>query len=209
MPRRGRKKSRGIQRVELVKSDPALPPLATPIVLKNLHFRFQCTGNASSSTITQADILGLLCVFQNMSTTGVRMFGAARVKRVLMQDLSLANKISILWLGSQTTGAAFQSEKQLMSVGTSFQPARIDSTPPAGSAAGMWFGSATSTNLFELFPAGEDTFVDLWIDAQVNYATGTITSNTSAPSAGAWNLPLDGPGVSPNFPSVVAGGSLS
>lgn len=199
-----------MQKVQVVGLVASLPPFAFPSILRNMHFRFQCTGAATVSAITQANLLQLAMVFANGATTGYRFFGAVRVKRVMMCDVSLANKIAFVWLGSQSATGGWQAEKQLMSVGSTTQNARIDTVPPPNSAAAWWIGTQTNTQVFGLYPAGTDTFVDVWLDVQIGYGnTGSNTTTNSAPALGVFFLPLDGPGATPNFVSTIAGASLN
>ncbi len=171
----------------LRKRNNLLPPTRVQNPTYRRMIRYHVDENSQGTiAFTHKDLFKIMCsTTVSPWTTGVPLFGAVRILRVVIwgAGTSTTESLSFAWKGG-TWGV----DKEYTATGTVSIPSHMNVTPPKDSEASWWWTLAVAPNtavtLFEIKSAVVDTMVDIEFEAQFRQGSELGTYATvSGPTA--------------------------
>jgi hypothetical protein len=194
--RRSTMRVRQLERHERQHEESLSPPAYNPDIVVGRRLRFTATDAGTSITITQAQLMNLLCVGVD-ATHAYRLAAAVRLSHVEVWG-PMGSTLAPVTVGVEFTASntAFGAQKKAVrdtSMGSN-RCAYVCARPRPNSASGMWFTSAGTDNVFSLwFPAGAIIDVHLSISFRAAEAASAVSDSPTAATAGTvYCAPLDG-----------------
>lgn len=153
-------------------------PSAIVIPVHQQVFKYTAQSETKGATpVTVASLCNLIW-YATSTTTGRRLFGSVRLRRVRMYSISPGVDLNFMWLGFQGPS------RTLTATSSDAQPAEIIAIPGADMFQSWWINpnqSMTANNNQDLFSATSDTTGVSYVEVEVQF-TLNDNDNSNVPS---------------------------
>ncbi len=155
------------------------PPQLRQELGQGYTFRFRAAAS-SSVTVTSNSLLDLLAI-ATAATTGNRLIGAFRLRKVecwVNSDPTSATPSVVTITGGINDGTGALNRVTDTSIGATQCAHAV--WRPAPSDAALWYGAGSSSNLFAVATAGGIALLDVTLDLIFNVGVETTTALSTA-----------------------------